>query len=297
MNKRGWAVTVAVALGLPLLPLTAAVATGEPGSGFGSVSLTAVAHGQEFLFSPTTQIPAQLSVPYAAARMELGEGIGLATVGWPGDTGASLGTTLIVGFGAPDQVRVLNDPAVASARSGAGDADVTNTTVPATTVRATATKKKATASAALDGTSAAATTAGSSSSQSSVELTGVSSAIGAAQSAVRDVTLGPVHIGAVTSSASGTTDGRHADAKGSTSVTGLTVAGVAVTVDEKGVSVAGTGVVPPGAADAVTDALKQAQIGLTLTKPLRTAAAGRVEYSTGALVATTPFGNDVVPDV
>jgi hypothetical protein len=249
-----------------------------------------VAHGQEFLFSPTTQIPAQMSVPYAASRMELGEGIGLATVAWPGDTAASLGTTLIVGFGAPDQVRVLNDPALASARSGTGDADVSNTTVPAATVHATATKKKATALAALDGTSTLATTAGSSSSQSSVELTGVATAVGSASSTVRDVTFGVVHIGAVTSTASGTTDAQHADAKGGTSVSGVTVAGVAVTVDEHGVSVAGNGVVPPGAADAVTDALKQAQISLTLTKPLKTVTGGKVEYSTGALVATTPFG-------
>jgi hypothetical protein len=99
-----------------------------------------------------------------------------------------------------------------------------------------------------------------------------------------------VHVGAVTSAATGTTDGKHADAKGSTTVTGLTVAGVPVTVDDHGVSVAGTGVVPPGAADAVTSALQQAQITLALTAPVKKVTAGRVEYSTGALTATTPLG-------
>ena len=291
MRKRSAAAVLAVALGLPVLPLTAAGAAGEPGSGFGSVTLRAVAHGQEFLFSPTTQVPAQMSVPYAVSTIQLGEGVGLATVAWPGDTGASLGTTLQVGFGAPGAVSILNDPALAVARSGSGDADVTNTTVPAATVRSTATKKKATASAAVDGAAALATTAGSTSSQSVVELTGESTATGTASSAVRDVTVaGVLHVGAVTSTASGSTDGAHADAKGSTSVAGLSVAGIPVTADENGVSVAGTALLPPGAADAVTDALKQAQITVTLTKPVRSATGGRVEYSTGALVVTTPLG-------
>jgi hypothetical protein len=284
------AAVLAVALALPVLPLTHARAVDAPGSGFGSVTLHAVGHGEEFLFSSTTQIPAQMSVPYAASAFQLGEGIGLSTVAWPGDTGASLGTTLVVGFGAPDQAMILNDPAVAVARSGSGDADVSNTTVPGATVHATATKRKATALASADGTSALATTAGSATSSSSVELTGPSTAVGAASSSARDVTLGPVHVGSVVSSASGTTDGLHASAKGSTSVTGMTVAGVPVTVDEHGVSVAGNGVVPAGAADAVTSALAQAQVTLRLTKPVKTVAGGRVEYSTGALVATTPFG-------
>jgi hypothetical protein len=291
MRKRSAAAVLAVALGLPVLPLTAAGADGEPGSGFGSVTLRAVAHGQEFLFSPATQVPAQMSVPYAVSTIQLGEGVGLATVAWPGDTGASLGTTLQVGFGAPGAVSILNDPALAVARSGSGDADVTNTIVPAATVRSTATKKKATALAAADGTSALATTAGSTSSQSAVELTGESTATGTATSAVRDVTVaGVLHVGAVTSTATGSTDGTHADAKGSTSVTGLSVAGVPVTFDEGGVSVAGTTLLPPGAADAVTGALAQAQITVTLTKPVRSATGGRVEYSTGALVVTTPLG-------
>ncbi|MCU1600325.1 MAG: hypothetical protein JWO22_1034 [Frankiales bacterium] len=291
MRKRSAGTLLVVALGLPVLPLTAARAAGEPGSGFGSVRLHAVAHGEEFLFSSTTQVPAQMSVPYAASDFLLGEGVGLATVAWPGDTGASLGTTLQVGFGAPSQASVLNDPAIASARSGTGDADVRNTTVPGATVHATATKQKATASASVDGAAALTTTAGSTASQSAVQLTGAASAVGTASTSVRDVTIGGVvHIGAVTSTATGSTDGQHADAKGSTSVTGVSIAGVAVTVDADGVSVAGTTLLPPGAADAVTGALAQAQITLTLTKPVKALEAGKVEYSTGGLVVTTPLG-------
>ena len=289
MNKRTAAATLALALGLPVLPLTAAGAEDAPGSGFQSTSLTALAKGQEFLFR--NDIPAQLSVPYAQSELRLGEGSSTATVAWPGAIGSHLGTTIIVAGGAPEQFEALDDPAVAYARSGSGDADVTNTTVPGATMHATATKRTATALAAADGTEALATTAGSTSTRTAVEVTGATSATGSAESSVRDVTLGGVvHIASVTSAATGTTDGARADAKGATTVSGMTVGGVGVTVDEHGVSVAGTGIVPAGAADAVTDALAQAQITLTLTKPVKRVTGGRVEYSTGGLVATTPLG-------
>lgn len=288
MRTRTTLVVLSVALGLPVLPLTAAAAgTAELGSGFGSVSLDATARGQELLFGQG--IPGQLSVPYAASSLRFGEGSATATVGWPGDTAAALGTTLVL-LGAPGQATALNDPAVAYARSGGGDADVRNTTVPTATMHATATKTQATALASADGSSALSTTAGSTSSTSSVRLTGATSAVGSATSSARDVTLGVVHVRSVISTATGSTDGRKADARGSTTVSGLTVAGVPVTVDEHGVSVAGTGVVRPGAADAVTAALAQAQVTLTLTKPVKTVTRGKVEYSTGGLVVTTPMG-------
>ena len=46
MRKRTAAGVLVVALALPLLPLTAAGAADEPGSGFASLSLSAVARGQ-----------------------------------------------------------------------------------------------------------------------------------------------------------------------------------------------------------------------------------------------------------
>lgn len=289
MRKRTVAAVLLTALGLPVLPLTAAGAEDAPGSGFQSTSLSALARGQEFLFR--NEIPAQLSVPYAESELRLGDGSSTATVAWPGAIGSHLGTTLVVAGGAPEQVEVLDDPAVAYARSGAGDADVSNTTVPGATMHATATKQKATALASAQGTEALATTAGSTSTSSAVQVTGPTTATGSAQSTVRDVTLGKVvHIASIVSSATGTTDGARADAQGSTVVSGVTVNGIGVTVDEHGVSVAGTTVLPAGAANAVTDALAQAQITLVLTKPLKRVTGGRVEYSTGGLVATTPFG-------
>ena len=291
MKRTLASVAVVTGLALPVLPLTAAHGVGAPGAGFASLTVTAVGHGQEFLFSSTTQIPAQLTVPYALSALKYGEGSATATVAWPGATAASLGTTAVL-LGAPSQLQVLDDPAVAYARSGSGDADVNNTTVPGAVMHATATASKATAVASVQGSDVAATTAGESATSSSVTLTGERTAVASAAGSARDVTLagGTIHIASVVSTATGHTDGASADATGQTAVSGLTVAGVPVTVDEKGVRAAGTTVLPPGATDPVTSALEQAQVHISLTSPVKKTSGGEVEYSTGALVIATPLG-------
>jgi hypothetical protein len=282
---------VVTGLALPVLPLTAAQGIGAPGAGFASLTVTAVGHGQEFLFSSTTQIPGQLTVPYALSSLKYGEGSATATVAWPGATAASLGTTAVL-LGAPSQLQALDDPAIATARSGSGDADVNNTTVPGAVMHATATATKATALASVQGSDVAATTAGETETSSSVTLTGERSAVATAAGLARDVTLagGTIHIASVVSTATGHTDGVSADATGQTAVSGLTVAGVPVTVDDKGVRAAGTTVLPPGATDPVTSALAQAQVQISLTSPVKKRTGGEVEYSTGALVIATPLG-------
>ena len=81
----------------------------------------------------------------------------------------------------------------------------------------------------------------------------------------------------------------------------VTVAGVPVTVDEKGVRASGTTVLPPGATDPVTSALGQAPVHISLTSPVKKAGRGEVECATGPLViapplaTVTPGGPHVVP--
>ena len=270
---------------VPVAPAPAA------GSAFSSVSLTSVAAGASWVFSSTTQIPAETDVPYAATSIRLGAGQATASVDWPGETGAALGSTLIVGFGAPEAVRVLNDPAYARAQSGKGPATVSNTSVPTGTMTAHATTTETSAAATVDGASTLATTTGASRSTSTARLVGTSAAVIEGASSIRDVTVaGVVHVGSVVSTARATTDGAHADAAGSTAVTGLTVAGQAVTIDEHGLGIAGTTVPAGPALDAVEAALARARITLTLSRPVRVVRAGRVEYATGALVVSTPLG-------
>jgi hypothetical protein len=270
---------------VPLAPAPAA------GSAFSSVSLTSVASGASWVFSGTSQIPAETDVPYAATSIRLGAGQATATVAWPGETGAAFGSTLIVGFGAPESARVLNDPAYARAQSGRGPATVSNSSVPTGTMTAHATTTDTSAASSVDGASTLATTTGAARSTSAARIVSASDAVVEGATSIRDVTVaGVVHVGSVVSSARATTDGSHADAEGTTTVTGLSVAGQAVSIDEHGITVAGTSVPAGAALDAVEAALAQAQVTLTLSRPVRIVSAGRVEYATGALIVSTPLG-------
>jgi hypothetical protein len=73
-------------------------------------------------------------------------------------------------------------------------------------------------------------------------------------------------------------------------VSGLTVAGQAVTIDDTGLHVAGVGLPAGQALDAVEAVLAQAQVALVLGQPTRQVQAGRVEYATGSLLVSTPLG-------
>lgn len=270
------------------LPLPAS-AQEAPGSAFASVSLTSVASGVSYLF--VKEVPAETTFPYAASELRLGAGSAVGTVAWPGAIGASLGTTLIVAGGAPQEAEVLNHPAAARAQSGSGPATVSNTTVPGAVMTAHATQTEASAVASLDGAGTSATTTGQSASDSAVTLTGPATATGSGSSAVRDVSIGGVvRIGSVVSTATATTDGARASARGATLVGDVTVAGIPVIVDGNGLSVAGNAVPAGPLLAQVQAALSQAQITLTLSQPATTTKGGMVEYSTGSLIVSTPFG-------
>lgn len=277
--------------------LIAAVPASAPGADFSSVSLTSVASGASWMFgNNSSSVPAEMDVPYAATQVQLGQGQATATVAWPGELGASLGSTLTLIYppqlgNPPEQLRMLNDPVYARAQSGQGPATVTNNSVPTGTMVAHATTTEAKADSSLDGASALATTIGATRATSTSAITGSSSAEVSGASTVRDVTIaGVVHVGAVTSSAKASTDGERAQASGGTTVSGLSVAGQAVTIDQHGITVLGTSVPAGAALAAVEQALKQAQITLTLSAPVKTVQAGTVEYATGSLIVSTPLG-------
>jgi hypothetical protein len=154
-----------------------------------------------------------------------------------------------------------------------------------------ATTTDTSAASSVDGASTLATTTGAARSTSAARIVSASDAVVEGATSIRDVTVaGVVHVGSVVSSARATTDGSHADAEGTTTVTGLSVAGQAVSIDEHGITVAGTSMPAGAALDAVEAALAQAQVTLTLSRPVRIVAAGRVEYATGALIVSTPLG-------
>lgn len=275
---------------VPLLWPLPAHAAAEPGSGFASVSLTAVATGQSMLPDPSRGAPGQLDVPYAASEIRLGAGRATATVAWPGETGAALGDALIA-LGAPPQAQALNHPVLTRARTGSGEPDVRNDQLPGTTMEAHARLHDVSAATTTQLVDALATTAGRTAAATRVRLTGPAKAVGEAASSVRDVTIaGVVHVGAVTSRATGWSDGSRADAEGGTVVSDLSVAGTAVTIGPDGLTVAGSAVPAGPALAAVNEALSQAGVSLALGERTEVVRGGVVEYATGSLVVTTPLG-------
>jgi hypothetical protein len=86
-----------------------------------------------------------------------------------------------------------------------------------------------------------------------------------------DIAGGLIHIGAVSSTASSSSDGNNATVSGSSTVTGVTVAGQAVTVSANGISVAGNNQNLLGSLlPSVNQVLETAGITMALTNPTDT---------------------------
>jgi hypothetical protein len=104
--------------------------------------------------------------------------------------------------------------------------------------------------------------------------------------------VGVVHIASVVSDASATTDGAHAVAKGATTASGITVGGVAVTVDDTGVHALGTGAGTQAEQDQVDSALKSVGMQIALGPVMGKPQAGSVTYYAQSLVFvfTNPTG-------
>lgn len=288
--------TGAACLATSVLPLLTAQADDEPGSAFGSYSFAANAPVAQVRFdSAANQCPAAPAGPGSCEGVVNesvstlrtgGIGHGLASVGWPGGLAGNLGSLAIV-MGAPPEASQLNDPIKAENLSSGDKDTVTNTSVPGVTMTATATDTKAGAASTIgQDLSTPVSTFGRVHSESSTALTGVRSGVSTAHSEVQDVTIaGVLHLGTVVSDAKATTDGVKATATGRTTVTGASVNGVPVTIDERGITVQAQNVpLPSQATDAVNSALKQAGITVSLSTPVGKPEGAGVVYNAGSLV-------------
>jgi hypothetical protein len=301
MRRQGIAL---IGSGLVCLAVTAgtagpvAAASTEPGSQLGSFNLSASAPALQLLVQEPTYCFATAAgsngcegvVPEAVSTLRNGPiGTGLAAVAWPGSLAASAGSLLITASSGkvPPGATVLNDPVKAEARTSTGPDTVSFDSIPGTTMKAVAKDTFVSADASVGSiTDASVGSIGRSTGSSLTELTGPKTAVAKARSSVSDITLaGVVHIGAVTSQATATTDGGVAKATGSTEVSDVTVAGVPVTVDDRGVSVKGTGVALTAATDLVNQALAKAGITLALSKGSGKPDGAGVTYNAGSLVA------------
>jgi hypothetical protein len=288
-------------LGGAVVPLVTAHADADLGSGLGSFALSANAPVLQARFDYAEQRCAAESAGTAGCEGVLNESVaqlsngplayGLASVAWPGTLPGNLGSLLIAaGNGqVPPEAVALNSPIRAEAHTG--DKPVVTDYPPAPApvlahMKADAQGTKVTAEAAVGGLQQPTIgSLGASTSSSTTELTGVSSAKATAKSAVQDVTIaGVLHLGAVTSEATATTDGTTAKASGRTIITGASVLGIPVSIDENGITVNTNSVpIPSAAVDAVNTALAGAGITVSLSKPHGTPVGSSVQFDAGVL--------------
>lgn len=295
--------TGATCLAAAALPLESATADGEPGSGLGSFALSANAPVMQVREDYAQQQCGAQAAGTAGCEGVVNEsvsqltngpiGYALASVTWPGTLAGNLGTLLVVASGGsvPSQATALNSPVRAEARTGGTNPVVTdypgNGAPTAAHMRAEALPTSVTAEATVGSAqNAVVGSTGPSTSSTSTTLTGVSTAAAQAHSQVSDVTIaGVVHLGSVTSQAVATTTGTSSKGSGSTVVTGASIAGVPVTIDEHGVTVQTQNQpLPAQATDAVNTALANAGMTIAVSRPTITSQGPNLVATAGSVV-------------
>lgn len=263
-----------------------------PGSGFFGYTLTANATGLQATEdepSANSHPEGEGDVPQSQVSLTSGPvGYALSSLAWPGALAGNAGSLiLLVKPDAPQQVKALNDPVRAEARTGEGAPDVVNDMVPGAHMAAKATPGLVTADAAVNGGDAGKTFGFGTTTTSAKATLGTASAMSTADSTAKDIDLaaGAVHIGSVVSHAEGHTDGTKANGKGKTTVTGMTIGGVPVVVDDTGVTVDTQHQgIDPVANSTVNAVLTNFGMTVVLSKPTVTRTGGSITYDAGSLI-------------
>jgi hypothetical protein len=267
------------------------------GSGLGALDVTAAANAMHMPMYSHQSEDVEADLPYSLSTLGTG-GIGnaLTSIMWPGGTGAHGGDTAsLLGLPLPKSTyELMNDPEYAQAQTGVGDKSV-DLSKPGLTMRANAvpTNVNAVTEAAGKAIPVLGPIVGSTRAETAVKVAGAATVKFNALSTVHDITIAKViKIGTVTSIARGTTiGGGKATGTAKTIVSGMTIAGVPVTIDQKGLHVKGTSLPLVGntAAKAVNAALKQSGISLQLTNTKHNLHGSHATLDSGALVVK--FGN------
>jgi hypothetical protein len=245
-----------------------------------SYGLNAEARGfQVFQDDPVANARnAEGEVPEARASLNTGPvGYALASVAWPGPLAANAGTLILVASAqAPPEVKTLDYPVRAEARTGQNPPTTTYNTVPGTSLTATAKSDLVSADASVANTLASTGTFGPARAFGKTALVG-GTGTAEASNIVNDVVLagGAVTIKSFASSASAKTDGAKGSGKTSAAVVGLSIGGQPVTIDEQGVH---------GANAASQQALSQAGIDIVLSAPTKEIKGSTATFTASSLV-------------
>ena len=298
--------------------MAAAHAAASPGSNFGNIDITVTATGLRSPFFSHSGEDVEGEAPYAFAQLSSGgTGNALTSVFWPGGTGGNGGSTLKLLAGGcvppnpantvpipiplplpnppclahsptlPDVVyQNLNDSYKAEVQSSDNKTTVTKSN-PGVDMTATANSKLTAATTVMAGGKlpGAGDTFGTTTTSSSIKLTGPNTAVIDAVSVMRDVKVagGALSFASVKSVAHAVTDGKKASGSTGTTVSGMKIAGVPVSVDNKGVHIKGQGSKLPSL-DALNSALKKAGVSIYVADPTKKVKGARADLFSGQLI-------------
>ena len=299
------------AAGTGVAGMVEAGAASDPGSGLGSIDVEAHASGFRVPMYSSSGEDVEAEVPWATVTMQTGGTThALTSMYWPGDTGGHGGDTLkLLGTpcilenpqGAlpvdppcvyqpsppPDSAyQSLNDPYKAEAQSGTGSPTATSGGQ-GVTMLAVAHSTDASAQTTMSGSSipGAGDAFGATTTVTSVKATGPRTLVVDATSIVHNVSLGGgvITIDSVTSVAHAVSDTVTGTGTASTTVNGMKIAGVPVTVDSSGIHVASqSGPLPP--TDQLNSALQQSGFQIYVAKPSKTVKGAAITLDAGSLI-------------
>lgn len=303
-------------IGAGSIGMLTASATDEPGANFGALDISTSAYGLRVPFFTHSGEDVESELPYSLAQLSY-SGHALTSVYWPGDTGGHGGDTfkLLTGSCIPpnpfntvpvplpvplpdlpclaqipplpnDVYENMNDPYKAEAQSGSGEPEAT-VSQPGVEMKATATKDFVRATTVMAGGQAPGLNdgVGSSATDTQIKLTGPNTAVVDSVSVMRDVNLGggALTIESVQSVAHAVTDGKTATGTASTTVQGMKVGGIPVTVDDQGIHVQGQGQTLPSI-DALNGLLKNFGLTVFVANPTKTVKNAAIQLFSGQLI-------------
>jgi hypothetical protein len=283
-------------MAMPVVAVARAAAdsTSAPALGFFDVTAEATGIGGS-VGDPTAQpYPTAAGlVPNSVAEIQPGpSGHALSSVAWPGPLAGNAGSLVnVIGTPLPsDVVANGNDPVKAeAAASGGGRDDQTLGPMSASVDGGTVVAKAAFADFAAPGAVSAARVA----TTSRTALAG-SKLVAIADSELHGVEVaGTLRIDTIHTTAQGTTDGSSATTEPTVVVSGVTVAGQAATLDDKGLHLVGSNQPSPldGAVSAANQALSAMKMTAYVTKPLQQdTSAGSASLDTGAVIVQWDAG-------
>ena len=238
-----------------------------------------------------------LDLPEASSSLTTGGvGSGLASLAWPGDIGGNAGTAvLVLAPTAPSFVKYLNDPVKAETHS-TGDRHEVNKTIPGTVMSSSATHTLVTASSQTRLELPALGSLGLFTGATSAKLVGPHTIKSVANSAFSDISLaaGLIKIGALKSHAVVVSNGKTSHGHSSTTVAGVSIAGIPVTIDRDGIHLSKSILPTDAVTKLLTTVLKALHLKATFTPSTHVRDGATAEYDAGALVLTYHSGAQTV---